>query len=153
MANCENQYYSGRTVVAEYADLCGDVDPATANWLPFGALNVKNFGVSGDTAEATNDDTGGFKEYLLTYKDITFSAEGKATRDDGTLTNQTALLKLFMEGSENIWIRLTFPDVTIVWYAVITEYSRGVTDTDTTTYSITIANGANSIAPVVTDTP
>ena len=151
--------YTGRVVPLDYVEGTGKVKPASGAYKPVGAVNTKSFTLSADEADSTADDTtGGIKEALTTYLNYEVSADGKARNGDGTKSNHAALLKYFVSqiaaGKQpGVWTRLTFPDITIEAYCVITNLERGAPDSDAVTYSISFKATASDFGVVISDTP
>lgn len=161
MAVCaSNPKYTGRTVPLEFLEGCGDVRPDSGSYIPVGALNVKAFNLSADEIDATADDTvGGVKETLVTYMNFEVSGDGKARNGDGTVSNHARLVKYFVDEmaagrQPNAWIRLTFPDITIEAYCVLTDPgSRSAPDTDSVTFTFAAKATSSDFGVIVEDTP
>lgn len=165
--SCDQANYIGRSVPWEYAMVCGNVDPqgAGVNFLPVGSLNNKTFNLSSETSDNTTDDTRGVISSLVTYLSLESTASGFATVADGTLSNQAALYKYYTSQVQagdprrqpSLWIRVTFPDVTVYAYVNITALNRTAGTTETVSFELTVSStGTNSatIDPViVVDTP
>lgn len=156
--NCASDKFVGKSVLAEFALACGDVDPNTLTFLPLGAARNKSLTMSADTVDATADDSvGSFRDTLITYKTFEVSIDGVTKRDDGTTTNQQLLFDHFVTDPQPyVWIRLTGPINTVIGFCVLTEFSQEFPYDDVATYSITASatsrpGGAASV--IVEDTP
>lgn len=156
--NCASEKFVGKSVLAEFALACGDVDPMTLTWLPLGAARNKSLTMSADTVDATADDSvGSFRDTLITYKTFEVSIDGVTKRDDGTTSNQQLLFDHFVTDPQPyVWLRLTGPINTVIGFCVLTEFSQEFPYDDVATYSITASatsrpGGAASV--IVEDTP
>lgn len=156
--NCASSKFVGKSVLAEFALACGDVDPLTLTWLPLGAARNKSLTMSADTVDATADDSvGGFRDTLITYKTFEVSIDGVTKRDDGTTSNQQLLFDHFVTDPQPyIWLRLTGPINTVIGFCILTEFSQEFPYDDIATYSITASatsrpGGLPSV--IVEDTP
>lgn len=156
--NCASDKFVGKSVLAEFALACGDVDPLTLTWLPLGAARNKSLTMSADTVDATADDSvGSFRDTLITYKTFETSIDGVTKRDDGTTSNQQLLFNHFVTDPQPyVWIRLTGPINTVIGFCVLTEFSQEFPYDDIATYSITASatsrpGGLASV--IVEDTP
>jgi uncharacterized protein YjdB len=156
--NCASSKFVGKSVLAEIALACGDVDPMALTWLPLGAARNKSLTMSADTVDATADDSvGSFRDTLITYKTFEVSIDGVTKRDDGTTTNQQLLFDHFVTDPQPyVWIRLTGPINTVIGFCVLTEFSQEFPYDDVATYSITASatsrpGGLASV--IVEDTP
>jgi len=156
--NCASSKFVGKSVLAEFALACGDVDPMTLTWLPLGAARNKSLTMSADTVDATADDSvGGFRDTLITYKTFEVSIDGVTKRDDGTTANQQLLFDHFVTDPQPyLWLRLTGPINTVIGFCILTEYSQEFPYDDVATYSITASatsrpGGLASV--IVEDTP
>lgn len=156
--NCASDKFVGKSVLAEFALACGDVDPNTLTWLPLGAARNKSLTMSADTVDATADDSvGGFRDTLITYKTFEVSIDGVTKRDDGTTSNQQLLFNHFVTDPQPyVWIRLTGPINTVIGFCILTEFSQEFPYDDIATYSLTASatsrpGGLASV--IVTSTP
>lgn len=154
--NCKQNAYTGRSVLVDVAFGCGDVpDPKTLNYMPFGAMKTKSLSMSQDTVDATADDTQGFfRDMIGTYKDFTFSGDGIARAKDGSRSNVVMLTKYFMTNQQaNVWTRVTYPDITVWFYGLISDMSREAPDDDVATYSFEVVATSSDHGVVIADTP
>lgn len=156
--NCASSKFVGKSVLAEFALACGDVDPMSLTWLPLGAARNKSMTMSADTVDATADDSaGGFRDTLITYKTFEVAIDGVTARDDGTTVNQQLLFNHFVTDPQPyVWIRLTGPINTVIGFCVLTEFSQEFPYDDVATYSMTASatarpGGMDSV--LVEDTP
>lgn len=137
--NCASSKFVGKSVLAEFALACGDVDPMTLTWLPLGAARNKSITMSADTVDATADDSvGSFRDTLITYKTFEVSIDGVTKRDDGTTSNQQLLSEHFVTDPQPyVWIRLTGPIKTTIGFCILTEFSEEYPYDEIATYSLT----------------
>lgn len=156
--NCASSKFVGKSVLAEFALACGDVDPMSLTWLPLGAARNKSLTMSADTVDATADDSAGsFRDTLITYKTFEVAVDGVTARDDGTTVNQQLLFNHFVTDPQPyVWIRLTGPINTVIGFCVLTEFSQEFPYDDVATYSMTASatsrpGGLESV--IVEDTP
>lgn len=156
--NCASSKFVGKSVLAEFALACGDVDPMALTWMPLGAARNKSLTMSADTVDATADDSvGSFRDTLITYKTFEVSIDGVTARDDGTTVNQQLLFDHFVTDPQPyVWIRLTGPINTTIGFCVLTEFSQEFPYDDVATYSMTASatsrpGGLPSV--IVEDTP
>lgn len=156
---CESPKYVGREVALEFVIACGDEMPADEDWKLFGAGRTKSMNPTWDTVDATADDTtGNIRTNLATWLAFEMSADGVCRRSDSANSNQTELLKHFLNpvqtgGQPIIVVRLTMPDVTIVTAVLMSEFTREFPYDDVATWSISMAATDSTIGMVVTDTP
>lgn len=156
---CESPKYVGREVVLEFVIDCGDTMPAEDDWKLIGAGRTKSFNATWDTVDATADDTvGNIRTNLASWLNFEMSADGVCRRADDANSNQTALLKHFVNpvetgGQPIIVIRLTMPDVTIVSAVLLSEFSREFPYDDIASWSISMSATDSTIGLSVTDTP
>lgn len=152
--NCASDKFVGKSVLAEFALACGDVDPLTLTWLPLGAARNKSKTMSADTVDATADDSvGSFRDTLVTYKTFELSIDGVTKRDDGTTSNQQLLSNHFeTDPQPYVWIRLTGPINTTTSFCVLTEFSEEYPYDDVATYSMTASatSRPGGLASVIT---
>lgn len=152
--NCASDKFVGKSVLAEFALACGDVDPLTLTWLPLGAARNKSKTMSADTVDATADDSvGSFRDTLVTYKTFELSIDGVTKRDDGTTSNQQLLSSHFeTDPQPYVWMRLTGPINTTVSFCVLTEFSEEYPYDDVATYSMTASatSRPGGLASVIT---
>lgn len=156
---CESPKYVGREVALEFVIDCGDTMPAEEDWKLFGAGRTKSINPTWDTVDATADDTvGNIRTNLATWLAFEISADGVCRRSDSANSNQTELLKHFLNpaqtgGQPIIVVRVTMPDVTIVTAVLMSEFTREFPYDDVATWSISMSATDSTIGMVVTDTP
>jgi predicted secreted protein len=159
MAGCELDKYVGRDVGLEYALVCGDVDPQTANFLPIGALRSKEFTLEWDTVDATADDNkGATRSALVTYKTFSCSGDGTCKKADGTQSNQTAFFKHVNDpqgtsGQPVAWIRITMPDITLYAYCIIKSIGRTMPHDELATFKFEATATDSDYGIIIVDTP
>ena len=115
--------------------------------------------LSYDTIDATADDVvGAIRDNLATWLNYELSADGVCRRSDSVNTNQTALMKHFLNpvetgGQPIIMTRVTMPDITIVSAMLMSEFSREFPYDDVATWSLSMSVTGSELGMVVTDTP
>ncbi len=132
--------YTGRNVILEFVESCGDTDPTLLTYLPAGSVNQKDVNVGTTTTDNTSDDTTGVQSALVTY--LTFSATlaGFATQSDGATVNQ-ALLKKYLVNEviagrqPSVFIRIIFPDITYYAFCNVTSSTNSASSTEAVTYN------------------
>ena len=154
--DCTTNAYTGKNVLVDVAFGCGDVpDPRDLSFMPFGAMRTKSLNISQDTNDATADDTVGFfREMIGSYKNFTFSGDGVARAKDGSRSNVVMLTKYFMTVQQaNVWTRITYPDITVIFYGMINDMSRESPNDDVATYSFEVTATSSDHGVIVDDTP
>lgn len=151
--NCVQPNHVGADVTIEYNISCGNIDPTTLDYAPIGSLRGKEFNSEADTVDTTSDSSAGqVRSTLITYKSGELSIDGVSTLDDGTTQNQTALYMHFWnERQPTAWFRITYPDITIYAYMVISSFNRSSPYDEVGTFDMTAsvtATGVASIQPV-----
>jgi len=156
---CEKEKFVGRDVVLEYFIGCGDTQPTEADWVRIGSMRAKEFSLEWETTDATADDSvGSLRENLATFQSLSISGDGtvksSGTGADGLIAltkhvaNPTAT-----DGQPNVWVRMTFPDLTFTCYMIATKMSRSAPYDDVTTYSFEASSTASDFGLTVEDTP
>lgn len=159
MPICRNPKYIGKRVLMEYAIGCGDTLPQSSEWNRVGAMNTKDFGSSWDTDDSTADDSpGSIRENQATFQNITISGDGKNLAYGPSAAALTALKKHQLQpiatgGQPSAWFRLTFPDITITVFMLITQLDLSSPFDATATYSFEASSTASEIGILVEDTP
>ena len=126
----ETTKYIGKDVILDvyFADPSGSTRPNSVDYVPVGALRTKDMTIEYETVDVTADDSsGGVRENLTTFKSFSVTGDGTAKKADDTLSNQTALFKYTVNptsGTPCAWVRLTYPDVTIECFCILTNASR-----------------------------
>lgn len=151
--NCVQPNHVGTDVTVEFNISCGNIDPTTLDYAPIGSLRGKEFNSSADTVDTTSDSSAGqVRSVLTTYKSGEISLDGISALDDGTTQNQTALyMHYWNERQPTCWLRITYPDVTIYAYVVLTAFNRSSPYDDVGSFDLTASvtnTGAASINPV-----
>lgn len=159
MATCKSQKFTGRVAILEYAIGCGDEKPVEADWKRLGAMRSKELTIEWETTDGTADDSvGSLRENLATFQTLSVSGDG-TVKVSGT--GSAALIELTKHvvkpeatGGEPVaWIRLTFPDLTFVFFAIVTNMSRSAPYDDVVTYSFEASATASDFGLIVEDTP
>ena len=156
---CELIKYPGKDVTLEYFIGCGDAQPASGDYKPFGSLRTKEFNLAWDTTDATDSDSvGSLRENLATFLSLTMSGNG-VCRNTGALgANLVEISKhvanpVATGGQPMAWLRMTFPDITYEALMLITTMSRSAPYADVTEYSFEASATASDFGLIVTDTP
>lgn len=154
--NCPKSAYTGRSVLVDFTFGCGDVpDPRDLSYMPLGGMRSKSMSISQDTIDTTSDSTQGmFREMIGSYKNFTFSGDGVSVAKDGSRSNLVMLTKYYMSVEQsNVWMRITYPDITVYFYGLINDLSRESPNDDVATFSIEITATASDHGVVVDNTP
>lgn len=157
---CSLPGYNGREVALEVAYACGDVNPITLAWAPIGALRTKEFNLTWDTTDASSDDSiGSLRANIATWQTLEVTFDGVCKRADGTKSNQTRLAKHTIapgpdfSGQPVVWVRMTFPDLTFIFYGLSTEMSRSAPFDDVATFNGAFSATESDFGLIVLDTP
>lgn len=159
MATCKNQKFVGRTAILEYAIGCGDQMPAAADWKRLGAMRAKELTIEWETTDATADDSiGALRENLATFQTLSVSGDGvlkvAGTGAAALIALTKHVIKPEATGGEPVaWIRLTFPDLTFTFFAIVTNMSRSAPYDDVATYSFEASATASDFGLIVEETP
>lgn len=148
--NCVQPNHVGADVTIEYNISCGNIDPTTLDYAPIGSLRGKEFNSEADTVDTTSDSSAGqVRSTLITYKSGELSIDGVSTLDDGTTQNQTALYMHFWnERQPTAWFRITYPDITIYAYMVISSFNRSSPYDEVGTFDMTASVTATGVAAI-----
>lgn len=164
MAICTgSSNYTGRNVIVEFVESCGDTDPAGLTYLPIGFSNQKDINVGTSETDNTSDDTTGVQSSIKTYLTFSVSVSGFASQSDGLAVNQ-ALLKKYLVNEiiagrqPTVFIRVIMPDVTYYAFCNVSTTSNSAASTDAVTYSFEFTAtatpaGSGIKAVEVVDTP
>lgn len=159
---CNQVDFVGRDVTIEYALACGDVDPTAPefSWLSIGGGRTKSMSFEWDTADSTADDSvGNLRSNLATFKQLTCSIDGVLRKGTGANQNLIDLTKhVINPGSDYndqpvAWVRLRFPDLTFIFYALLNTYGREAPYDDVATYSFEAMATSSEFGLIVQDTP
>ena len=97
MADCPVGNMTGRELIVEFAEGCGDLDLDTATYSVFGSINTKQLDFTANTTDNTSDLSGGVTSNLVTTLSSEITVSGWADKSDTELTsNQLALTKYFI---------------------------------------------------------
>lgn len=150
--------YIGKTATLEIAFQCPDIDPASATFLPIGAVTTKGFELTANETSVYADDSGGFDENLIVNSSFSLNCEGISRTSDGTDSNQTALFKYYFSSvsageQPTVLVRYTWPDVTLVAYMNMTAFNRTDPTDDKSTFTSGFSKAPSpSYPPTLTDT-
>lgn len=159
MATCKSQKYTGRVAVLEYAIGCGDDMPTAAEWKRLGAMRAKELTIEWETNDSTADDSiGALREDIASFQTLSVSGDGTLKASGAGAAALIALTKHVVRpdatgGQPVAWIRLTFPDLTFIFYAIVTNMSRSAPYDDVATYSFEASATASDFGLIVEDTP
>ncbi|AZR94591.1 hypothetical protein BBB39_12990 [Bordetella trematum] len=159
MATCKSQKYTGRVAVLEYAIGCGDAMPTAAEWKRLGAMRAKELTIEWETNDSTADDSiGALREDIASFQTLSVSGDGTLKASGAGAAALIALTKHVVRpdatgGQPVAWIRLTFPDLTFIFYAIVTNMSRSAPYDDVATYSFEASATASDFGLIVEDTP
>lgn len=159
MATCKSQKFTGRVAILEYAIGCGNTKPAEADWKRLGAMRAKELTIEWETTDGTADDSvGSLRENLATFQTLSVSGDGTLKVSGAGSAALIELTKHVVKpeatGGEPVaWIRLTFPDLTFVFFAIVTNMSRSAPYDDVATYSFEASATASDFGLMVEDTP
>lgn len=159
MANCTSQKFVGRDAVLEYAIGCPDDNPETLVFSRLGAMRTKEMTLAWDTADTTADDSiGSLRENLATFQTLSVSGDGTVKASGNGAAALIALTKHVINptltgGQPFAWIRLTFPDLTFTFFAIVNNMSRSAPYDDVVTYSFEAQATSSDLGLIVEDTP
>lgn len=158
MANCKNTKFTGAVCALEYVIGCGDELPTTG-WKRLGAMTTKELTIEWDTTDGTTDDSvGALRENIATFQSISVSGDGKLKASGGGSAAIIEMTKhvakpIGTAGQPVAWIRLTFPDLTFTFFAIVSNMSRSAPSDDLATYSFEASATASDFGLIVEDTP
>lgn len=141
MPECANSKFVGRKAVLEYQILCPEETPVVGDWKRVGAMTTKDLSIEWDLTEADGDDNeGAVMEQLASALNMTVSGDGLCMKTDSSVSNQIALtLHVHTPDATGdqpyAWIRLTYPDLTFTFPALINNMSRSGENRSSVTFS------------------
>lgn len=159
---CNQVDFVGRDVTIEYALACGDVDPLGVgfNWLSIGGGRTKSLTLEWDTVDTTADDSvGNLRSNLATFKQLAASIDGVCRKGTGADANLITLTKHVINPGEDYndqpvaWVRMRYPDLTFIFYALVNTYGREAPYDDVATYSFEATATSSEFGLIVQDTP
>lgn len=159
MPACNNPKYVGKNVLMEYHIGCGDTLPLSSDWKRIGSMRTKEVNTEWDSTDATADDSqGSLRESLATYQTLGISGDGVhkvygTGAADLTALNKHVLKPVATGGQPVVWLRITFPDITITAFMLMTTFSRSAPHDDVVTYSLEATATASEFGIIVEDTP
>lgn len=158
MADCAQSKFTGRAAVLEYQILCPEETPVEIDWKRVGAMTTKDFNLEWDLTEADGDDNDSpVMEQLASGLNMTVSGDGLCKKTDDSTSNQIALtLHVHTPDATGdqpyAWIRLTYPDITFTFPALVNNMSRTGENRAAVTFSFeatAIRRGTAVPTPVV----
>lgn len=141
MAECANGKFVGRLAVLEYQILCPDEVPVVGDWLRVGPMTTRDLNIEWDLTEADGDDNdGAVIEQLASALNMTVSGDGLCMKADSSVSNQIALTlhchtPTATGDQPYIWVRLTYPDITFTFPALLNNMSRSGENRSSVTFS------------------
>lgn len=141
MADCAQSKFTGIKAVLEYQILCPEETPVELDWKRVGAMTTKDFSLEWDLTEADGDDNeGSVMEQLAASLNMTVSGDGLCKKADDSTSNQVALTLHVHKpeatgGQPYAWIRLTYPDLTFTFPALVNNMSRTGENRSAVTFS------------------
>jgi uncharacterized protein YjdB len=160
-ANCptDNTKLFGRAVILEVADGCADTAPTEDEWQLLAPGTSKTFDMSPNTTTSSADDTKGWVENIVTSNDLTLSFEGEVRVNDRA--DQYGVYKFIKyyvaevnaSRQPTVWVRMTFGQIQIRGYMVITALSNdgGTDDIVTLSTEFKVADGSTVVVDDVED--
>lgn len=159
MATCKKVKYKGKDVPLYYFIGCEDVRPTDDQFKRLGALRGKEVGVSWDAIDATADDSvGSLRENIASYQSLTISGDA-VCKNSGVGAAEAkefakhAINPVATGGEPFVWLKLVFPDITIIAYMMLSTYSRSATYDDLATWAFEAAAAPSDFGLIVEDTP
>ncbi|WP_058912870.1 phage tail tube protein [Entomohabitans teleogrylli] len=159
--NCttDNTKLFGRAVLLEVADGCGDTVPAEAEFKLLMPGTSKTFDMSPNTTTSSADDTKGWVENIVTSNDLTLSFEGEVrVNDRSDQYGVYKFIKYYVTEVNNsrqptLWVRMSFGQLQIQGYMVITSLSNdgGTDDIVTLSTEFKVADGATVSVTDITE--
>lgn len=152
--------YVGSAVPLEIAVACGDVDPSTLTFSRLGSLTVKSFTAAAETTGTMTDtSSGGFTDTIATGATFEVQGDGICRKGGADWEIHKTLLKQYFENlaakvTTNLFIRLTFPDLTFTVFCAMTTYDRnGDTGSEVTFSTAFSAAESTYNSSIVSETP
>lgn len=164
MANCSTSTIdTGKSVLAQWVEGCGDDTFASLTYKSFGTINTKALDFSGVTTDTTNDLSGADTSTIVVRRDGEFTASGFQTTSDSAVSAQNELItyyhtELTAGRQPSVWIKISGPDYPRIYYifAVLTGYNEGFNTDDPRTVEFSFKptdTGVSGVAAVNLETP
>src|SRR5690606_19554080 len=116
---CKQKKFPGKLVVIEYAIGCPDALPAAGDWTRLGSMRTKDYTLTWDSNDATDDSSvGSLRESLMTFLSVELSGDGTVRNDDGAYAEAVIELEMHVSnpvatgGQPAAWFRITDPRLT-----------------------------------------
>lgn len=157
MADCAVGNMTGRNLIVEFAEGCGDLDLVTATFKVFGSVNTKQLDFTGNTTDNTSDVSGAVSSSLVTTLSSEISVSGWADKADTTLvSNQLELTQYFinevMSGRQpSGWLHVYADGYGLEYYIYVNITQGpglGGGTNDAVTFSMTFSATATNVANV-----
>lgn len=156
-AGCPRDTYAGSMVPIEIGLACGNVNPTTLTYMPIGAMRGSDVTIEWDTVDGTTAESkGANRANYATFQTLSISGDGVCRVKDGTLSNQTMLWRHVSKpvgGQPIVWIRVTYPDITIYAYCILSSMGRAVQYDDLATFTWEAQSTGSDYGVVIEDTP
>lgn len=156
-AGCPRDTYAGSMVPIEIGLACGNVNPTTLTYMPIGAMRGSDVSIEWDTVDGTTAQSkGSNRENYATFQTLTISGDGVCRVKDGSLSNQTMLWRHVSKpvgGQPIVWVRVTYPDITIYAYCILSSMGRAIQYDDLATYTWEAQSTGSDYGVVIEDTP
>lgn len=141
MAECANSKFVGRVAILEYQILCPEEVPVPGDYLRVGAMTTKDLSIEWDLTEADGDDNADpVAEQQASGLTMKVSGDGLCKRVDDDTSNQIALTlhvhtPIATGDQPYAWVRLTYPDITFEFPALVNNMSRSGENRSSVTFS------------------
>lgn len=153
----KSQKIVGRDVAIEYHIGEGISLPLESDWKRLGPMRAKEFSMEWDTIDATADDSlGNIRENIASFQTASISGDGVVKTSGEGSANFLELAKHVaapVDGQPYAWVRITFPDLTFTFYALISNLSRSAPYDDLVTFSLEASAAPSDFGLIVEDTP
>lgn len=156
MADCNTSTIStGKSVLAQWVEGCGNDAFASLTYKSFGATNTKSLNFTSSTTDTTNDQSGPDTSTIVTRRDGEFSASGFQTDSDSAISAQNELIQYYhtelAAGRQpTVWVKLSGPNYPRVYhiFSVITAVNEGFNTDDPRTVEFTFKPTDTGVAGV-----
>ncbi|WP_025516762.1 Ig-like domain-containing protein [Bordetella trematum] len=158
---CKQKKFPGKVVIIEYVIGCPSVFPSASEWKRIGAMRAKEYTLSWDSTDATDDSSvGSIRESLMTFLSVELSGDGTIKNDNGQDEKSVVELEKHVSnpiatgGQPAAWFRITDPRLTRTVYMNISEFTPlSAPYDDVTTWSFSASATASDFGLIVEDTP
>ena len=157
MADCGAGNMTGRNLLVEFVEGCGDLDLDTATFKVFGSVNTKQLDFTANTADNTSDLSGAVTSNLVTTLSSEISVSGWADKSDSALvSNQLEITKYFLDEvnagrQPSGWLHV-YADGYGLEYYIFVNITQGPglggSTNDVVTFSMTFSATATNVSGV-----